>query len=127
MRAVIVAASLALSACATTPAPPPSPGATVGVAFDRGQELGAFADGLADPATGRTVTPDDPVRIASISKLVVAIGVMKLVEQGRLKLDSDVSARSAGACATRPFRTGRSRFASCCRTPARCATATTFM
>jgi len=91
MRAVIVAASLVLSACATTPAHSPLSGAAVGVAFDREQELGAFADRVADPATGRTVTPDDPVRIASISKVVVAIGVMKLVEQGRLNLDSDVS------------------------------------
>jgi CubicO group peptidase (beta-lactamase class C family) len=48
-------------------------------------------EGMADHATGRSVTPDDPVRIASISKLVVAIGVMRLVEQGKLNLDSDVS------------------------------------
>ena len=56
-----------------------------------GGERGAWAEGLADPATGRAVTPDDPVRIASISKLVVAIGVMRLVEQGKLELDRDVS------------------------------------
>ena len=62
-----------------------------GVAFDREGEIGSFAEGLADPAAGRAVTPDDPVRIASVSKLVVAVGVMKLVEQGRLDLDSDVS------------------------------------
>ena len=61
------------------------------MAFDRTGELGSFADGLADPAAGRAVTPDDPVRIASISKLPVAIGVMKLVEQDRLALDHDVS------------------------------------
>src|SRR5204862_7766988 len=40
---------------------------------------------------GRAVTPDDPARIASVSKLVVAIGVMKLVEQGAIDLDEDVS------------------------------------
>jgi CubicO group peptidase (beta-lactamase class C family) len=39
------------------------------------------------------VTIDDPVRVASVSKLVVALGVMRLVEQGRLDLDEDVSAR----------------------------------
>ena len=44
-----------------------------------------------DPAAGRAVTPDDPVRVASISKLVVAIGVMKLVERGKLDLDGDTS------------------------------------
>jgi CubicO group peptidase (beta-lactamase class C family) len=37
------------------------------------------------------VTIDDPVRIASVSKLVVALGVMRLAEQGRIDLDADVS------------------------------------
>jgi CubicO group peptidase (beta-lactamase class C family) len=83
---------LMLSGCATVPAKPPEiPVSQVGVAFDREGEMGSFAEGLADPAAGRAVTPDDPVRIASVSKLVVAIGVMKLVEQGRLDLDGDVS------------------------------------
>jgi CubicO group peptidase (beta-lactamase class C family) len=74
-------------------ASPPTEGplAEAGVAFNRNAELGSFAFGLADPTTGRAVTPDDPVRIASISKLVVAIGVMRLVEAGKLDLDSDVS------------------------------------
>jgi CubicO group peptidase (beta-lactamase class C family) len=39
----------------------------------------------------RAVTIDDPARVASISKLVVAIGVMRLVEQGKLDLDRDVN------------------------------------
>jgi CubicO group peptidase (beta-lactamase class C family) len=83
---------LMLSACATVPARPPEiPVSEVGVAFDREGEVGSFAQGLADPAAGRAITPDDPVRVASISKLVVGIGVMKLVEQGRLDLDGDVS------------------------------------
>ena len=69
------------------------PVAQVGVAFDRGGEVGSFADGLADPHSGRAITADDPARVASITKLVVAIGVMRLVEQGRLNLDSDVSAK----------------------------------
>jgi CubicO group peptidase (beta-lactamase class C family) len=63
----------------------------VAIAFDGLGERGAWAEGFADPATGRAVTPDDPVRIASISKLVVAIGVMKLAEQGAVSLDEDVS------------------------------------
>ena len=37
------------------------------------------------------MTVDSPVRVASVSKLVVALGVMRLVEQGRLDLDRDVS------------------------------------
>ena len=68
-----------------------APVAQTGVAFDRTGEIGSFAEGLADPQSGRALTPDDPARIASITKLVVAIGVMRLVEQGRLDLDSDVS------------------------------------
>ncbi len=79
-----------LIGCATVPAPAPE-GARVAVAFDKSGERGAWSEGLADPATGRAVTPDDPVRIASISKLVVAIGVMKLAEQGAVDLDEDVS------------------------------------
>jgi CubicO group peptidase (beta-lactamase class C family) len=41
---------------------------------------------------GRAVTANDPVRIASISKLVTAIAVMRLVDQGKIDLDRDVSA-----------------------------------
>ena len=70
---------------------PPRPLAQAGVAFDREGEVGAFAEGIADPRSGRMVTPDDPVRVASVSKLVATIGVMKLVEAGKLDLDSDVS------------------------------------
>lgn len=39
----------------------------------------------------RGVRADDPVRVASISKLITALGVMRLVESGTLDLDSDVS------------------------------------
>ena len=93
---LIIPVLLMLSGCAVlrdqthSDAPPV---AQVGVAFDRGGEVGSFADGLADPQSGRAITPDDPARVASITKLVVAIGVMRLVEQGRLDLDSDVSAK----------------------------------
>lgn len=65
--------------------------ARVRVAFDRGGVVATQTEGMADIATGRRVSPDDPARIASISKLVVAIGVMRLVEAGKLDLDADVS------------------------------------
>ena len=42
-------------------------------------------------AAGRAITAYDPARVASISKLVTAIGVMQLVEAGTLDLDRDVS------------------------------------
>jgi CubicO group peptidase (beta-lactamase class C family) len=91
MRGVALA-FLALAGCATIPPQAPEvPVSQVGVAFDRNGEVGSFVEGFADPAAGRAVTPDDPVRVASISKLVVSIGVMKLVEQGKLDLDSDAS------------------------------------
>ena len=67
------------------------PTARVRVAFDRDGITATQTAGYADPATKRAISIDDPVRIASISKLVLAIGVMRLVEQGKLDLDADVS------------------------------------
>jgi len=67
------------------------PMASVRVGFDRRGVTSVQAKGLADMGAGRPVTADDPVRIASVSKLVVAIGVMQLVEQHKLDLDADVS------------------------------------
>lgn len=61
------------------------------VTFDSNGVTSEAAGGVADLATGRPLTVDDPARVASISKLVVAIGVMRLVEEGRLDLDADVS------------------------------------
>ena len=87
-----VVLTLLLSGCATTVGPALQAPARVALAFDAHSERGAWTDGEADTATGRRVTPDDPVRIASVSKLVVAIGVMRLGEQGKLDLDHDVAA-----------------------------------
>src|SRR3954453_20003951 len=90
MRRSVALLSLLLAAGATVPVEPP-PRAQVGVAFDRNGEIASFADGFADPQSQRVVTVDDPVRVASISKLVTAIGVMKLVEAGKLDPNADVS------------------------------------
>ncbi len=83
MRWSALAALALLGACATVR----GQGVEVAVAFDRDGERGASARGFADSATRRAATPGDPVRIASISKLVVAIGVMRLAEQGKLDFD----------------------------------------
>ncbi|MEO8454298.1 MAG: serine hydrolase [Sphingomicrobium sp.] len=91
MRGLTLALSLVLVGCATVSPRDPPVHVEVGVAFDANGELASFADGIADPQSGRRVTADDPVRVASVSKMVVAIGVMKLVEQGKLDLTSDVS------------------------------------
>ena len=68
-----------------------APPATVAVAFDRTSLRPVLAEGLADKATGRKVTADSPVRIASVSKLITALGVIRLVETEVLDLDRDVS------------------------------------
>ncbi len=81
---------LFLAGCATVPEPSPAP-AYVWATFDRDGLTASGASGLADRARHRALTIDDPVRIASVTKLVVALGVMRLVEQGRLDLDRDVS------------------------------------
>lgn len=65
--------------------------AAVAVAFDRHHVRPVLAEGQANRATGRAVTADDPVRVASISKLVTTLGVMRLVDGGTLDLDRDVS------------------------------------
>lgn len=83
------ALALLLACCGIAHAAEPV--ARVRVAFDRDGITATRTEGYADPATKRAITIDDPVRIASISKLVLAIGVLRLVEQGRLDLDADVS------------------------------------
>ena len=44
-------------------------------------------DGVPDKPAG----PDTPFRIASVSKLVTTLGLMRLVEDGKVALDADVS------------------------------------
>ncbi len=70
---------------------PARPVAQVRVAFDAKGESSITVSGLADIAAKRPIGIDDPVRVASISKMVVAIGVLRLIEQGKLGLDADVS------------------------------------
>ena len=83
---------LALSCCIGL-AQAAEPVARVRVAFDRHGETATQAEGLADIAANRAIGIDDPARIASISKLVTAIAVLRLVEAGTLSLDEDVGQR----------------------------------
>ncbi|MCP3736506.1 beta-lactamase family protein [Sphingomonas sp. RP10(2022)] len=80
MLALLAAAALAAQ-----------PVASARVTFDRRGIVSVAANGMADVAARRAMRADDPVRVASISKLVTAIGVMRLVEAHRLDLDADVS------------------------------------
>lgn len=91
MRLANLPPLLLLAACATTPQSPARPIGQVGIAFTAEGEVATFAGGYADREAGRLITPDDPARVASVSKLAVAIGVMKLAEAGQLDLDRDVS------------------------------------
>ncbi|MBX7539767.1 serine hydrolase domain-containing protein [Qipengyuania sphaerica] len=90
MRTIVTIACLVmLTGCANQPAP--SPAASVAVVFDRYDSTTVIVEGLADRETGRPVEANDPVRIASISKLVMAIAALELVEEGKLEVDADVS------------------------------------
>lgn len=59
----------------------------VALVTDRERVLYRNAFGVADVATGRTLTADALFRIASMTKPVTSVALMQLVEQGRLDLD----------------------------------------
>lgn len=94
MRGMIRRLALAASALlAPLPAiaqetPPP---ATVVVYFDEHEVRPLIVEGLANHETGRVVEANDPVRIASVSKLIMGLAALRLVAEGKLELDRDVS------------------------------------
>lgn len=63
----------------------------VQIAVSRNDSL-VYAKGFgwADEERGEAMTPGHIMRIASVSKLLTAVGIMKLREQGRLKLSDHV-------------------------------------
>lgn len=96
MRRRLAALVLLVTACAPNARPvttaPPSQVAWAWARFDADAVRGQDADGIADRRTGRRITPDDPIRVASVSKIATALTVMRLVERGKLDLDADVAA-----------------------------------
>ena len=114
---------LLLAGCVTVPAAPPPEVPYAWATFDSSRITASGASGLADRAANRQLTIDDPVRIASISKLFVAVGVMRLVEEGRLDLDRDVSDYLGWPLRNPLSRTGRSPCGCSSPTARRCATA----
>jgi CubicO group peptidase (beta-lactamase class C family) len=67
------------------------PGASLAICKD-GQLVYARGFGWADPENKVPVQPQSQFRIASISKPITAVAVLKLVELGKLKLDAPVFA-----------------------------------
>ncbi len=59
------------------------------VVYER--QVGRMRIDGANPANDRPIGPDTMFRVASISKLVTTLGVLRLVEAGKLDLDRDVS------------------------------------
>ena len=66
------------------------PGAVAAVAA-AGELIAAEAYGTADVATGRALTLDDPLWLASVTKLPVAIAVLDLVARERLQLGTPLA------------------------------------
>jgi CubicO group peptidase (beta-lactamase class C family) len=92
LRLLPLLALIALPAHAWTQERLPEP-AMVHVKFGLAGDdriLSSLTEGEAG-VVGRKVGIDDPVRVASISKLVGAIAVMRLVDAGKIDLDRDVS------------------------------------
>ncbi len=87
-RCLAALAVIAAPAAAQEPAPPP---ASVVVAFDRDGLRPLIVEGLANKESGRLVEANDPVRIASISKLIMALAALRLMDEGKVDLGRDVS------------------------------------
>ncbi len=91
--AVLIAAAAAQLTVPVPPAPPADAHAPAEawVRFDANGPHASGTAGVVNKAYPRAVTIEDRPRIASISKLAVALGVMRLVEQKKLDLNRDVS------------------------------------
>ena len=89
-RAIAMMLALAATPLLATAAPPLPRAAEVRVEFDSNGMLLMAQTGDAG-VVGREISAYDPVRVASISKLVGALAVMRLVDQGKINLDRDVS------------------------------------
>jgi CubicO group peptidase (beta-lactamase class C family) len=64
---------------------------TVTLVVRNGQVAYHDAQGAQDIEQGRPMRPDSIFRIASMTKAVTSVATMMMVEQGKLKLDDDVS------------------------------------
>jgi CubicO group peptidase (beta-lactamase class C family) len=80
-----------------------APGVAAGI-VTAGGDIQTAAAGRADVATGRQMETDALLRIASITKLFTAIGIMQLRDEGILRLDDPLVAHLPEfAAASNPF------------------------
>lgn len=94
IRRLIAAAPLLFGALAIAPAgaeDAAAPPAAVVVHFGESKVRPLIVEGLANKPAGRAVEANDPVRIASISKLVMALTALRLMDEGKVDLNRDVS------------------------------------
>jgi len=75
----------------TLAAMPRLPGMLLRVEAPRLSLSWGAAAGLADRATRRALAPGDEVRVASVTKTFTAATVLRLVEQGRISLDTPIA------------------------------------
>ena len=61
------------------------------VAFDKDQVTPLIVEGLRNFESRELVKANDPVRIASISKLIMALATLRLVDEGKVDRAADVS------------------------------------
>ncbi|MEM7665047.1 MAG: serine hydrolase domain-containing protein [Pseudomonadota bacterium] len=88
IRTLLAASLLLLPIAAHAEEPQP---ATVVVAFDGEGIRPLIVEGVRNRDTGQPIEANDPVRIASISKLIMALATLRLVDEGKVALDADVS------------------------------------
>lgn len=67
------------------------PAAAIKVEFTADNIAVTAISGFSNRHSGRALTADDPVRIASVSKFYVGLAVMRLVEAGKLDLHADAN------------------------------------
>lgn len=91
IRTLTALAALAMPLAASAQEPPSRPPASVVVTFTEDTITPLIAEGVRNFESRAAVEANDPVRIASISKLVMAIAAMRLVDEGKIDLDADVS------------------------------------
>src|ERR1700722_16723922 len=66
------------------------PGLSIAIVDDQ-QIVWSEGFGMADPKAKKPATPETEYRIGSVSKLFTDIGIMQLVERGKLNLDAPIT------------------------------------